>query len=65
MTTPTDNRPATRREVYAAVAPVWIFLLVLIISSMRSGFHWSDLVLFAAAAASTVMYLRAAYRPAA
>ncbi len=59
------ERPATRREVYSAVAPVWIFLMIVIANSMRSGVHWPDLILFAGAAIATAMYLRAAYRSAA
>ena len=60
-----DTVPVTRRELYAAVAPVWIYLLIMIANSMRSGARWSDIVLFVAAAISTVWYLRAAYRTAA
>ena len=65
MAVPLDPAPVTRRDLYAAVSPLWIYLLVMIVNSMRSGVHWTDMVLFVGAAISAAWYLRAAYRKAA
>jgi len=61
MTTDADTAPVTRREIYAAVAPVWIYLTAVIANSMRTAAGWPDVLLMAGAVAGMVGYLRAAY----
>jgi hypothetical protein len=43
------------------VAPLWIFILLLILRSIGSEAGWFDILLFFAAAATMSMYFRQAY----
>jgi hypothetical protein len=61
MTVRDGTTPVTRRQLYATVAPVWIFLVIVIADSMRSGVRWPEAVLLAAALVSMVWYFRMAY----
>ena len=62
MSSPIDSPPVTRRELYSAIAPVWIFLLLILINSMDGDARWPEIVLFVGIAICAVMYSRMGHR---